>query len=273
MRHLIATAMLALTFACTGGGHSTPKPVPPKPPDPVTTAPIPSGTYRARVNTGAAQAAAVGTITPTLIMQGDGNGRLELDGWQHVRSAIYADAQGDLQISPDATLTNAAGATVPLTLSGTLTNGRLVGTCNGGAFDLTLIPETPAPQDLTSKVGTYLSTASSNGQTIRLTIAASGAIAGEAYASPADAEAHTNLVCRYTGTLGYGDGDPTKTHNTWNIGFQMILINPDGTRNYLPGGTSGLATFAPDGSFVALTANHNNSNLGSGQLSATFTKE
>jgi hypothetical protein len=278
MRTFLCTILAALLLACGGSHKSSPPPPPPAAPTP-----IPAGTYQARPRQQAAQpgvveAQPIGDIAPTMIVQNDGSGRLELAGWQHVRAVIYADPQGQLQISPDATLTHPDGTTEPLTLTGTLTNGRLVGTSNGGAFDLELTTIQDQPQDLTAKVGSYLSTASSNGRWIRLvvTMTASGNganLAGEAYATREDALARVNVLNLYTGSLGYSDGDAAHIRNCFNIGYQMITFNPDGSRNYLPGGTYGLAYFAPDGGLVALTANHTNSNLGSGQLSATFAKE
>ena len=280
MRHisLVIALALALAFACGGGGSSTPAPTPTPTPTPSPVA-IPNGTYRATVKTmglavGASTSTPIGNITQTMIVMNDGNARLELAGWQQLRAAIYADAQGNLQLGLDPTLTYSDGTSVPLTLTGTLAGGHMVGTTNGGTFDVTLTTIQDTVIDPATKAGTWISTASSNGQVMRLHIPAdfstSYNMTVEAYATSADATAKTNQLGTYTGSFGWSDGDTTHTRNCFNIGFAWA---PTGSSN-LMGGVGGLAYFAPDGTLVVLASMpHDNGQTWNKQLSAIFVKE
>ena len=280
MRHLLVLLATAFVFACSGGGTSAPPPPPPPtPPAPVA---IPRGTYRATPVSGAAafealaigQAAPIGNVVQNMVVQNDGLARLELPGWQQINSAIYADATGALQISPGAGITNADGVTIPLTLTGTLVGNRMTGTTNGGTFDVTLTGIQDVPVDLATKVGTWISTASSNGQVLRLTIPpilnSSYNITVDAYANTTDATAKVNPLGVYSGTLGWSDGDTAHVRNCFNIGFAWT---PTGGST-LGGADYGLAYFDASGNLVVLAAQAgDNGQTWNKQLSAVFVKE
>ena len=279
MRHVLLFLTACLILAC-GGGSSTPPPAPTPTPTPAPVA-IPKGTYQASAKSAglaaglvASASVPIGNVTQTLVVLNDGNARLELDGWQQIRSSIYADAQGNLQISPDATLTHPDGTSVPLTLTGTMTGGHLIGTTNGGTFDVTLTTIQDTVIDPATKAGSYISTAASNGQVMRLHLPAdfstSYNMTVEAYATSADATAKTNQLGAYTGSFGWSDGDTTHTRNCFNIGFAWA---PTGSSNLI-GAVSGLAYFAPDGSLVVMACQAgDNGQVWNKQLSAIFTKE
>lgn len=276
MRRVLLSLAACLILACGGGGSSTPPPAPTPTPTPAPT-PVPRGTYRA---TGAhliagmagLTVAPIGNIVQNMVVQNDGDCRLELDGWQHIHAVIYADAAGVLQLGTNATLTNAAGVTVPLTLTGTLVGNRMTGTTNGGTFDVTLTGIQDTPVDIATKAGTWISTASSNGQVMRLTIPAvlnsSYNTTADAYANSTDATAKVNPLGVYTGTLSWTDD--AHLRNCFNIGF---LWDPTGPGGVLPGGVSGLAYFDASGNLIVMAASTTSSAEGSGQLSAVFTKE
>ncbi|MFK5283830.1 hypothetical protein ACI3PL_30065, partial [Lacticaseibacillus paracasei] len=78
----------------------------------------------------AVQAAPIGSIPQTLIVTPGGLFRFELDNWYHAQGAMLIDSTGAMFVSDDATLTNAAGATVPLILTGQKTGTTLTGTTN-----------------------------------------------------------------------------------------------------------------------------------------------
>jgi hypothetical protein len=216
----------------------------------------------------------IGNIIQNMVVQNDGICRMELDGWQHIRATIFADAAGVLQLGTNATLTNADGTTVPLTLTGTLVGNRMTGTTNGGTFDVTLTGIQDVPVDLTTKVGTWISTASSNGQVMRLTIPAilnsSYNITVDAYANNADATAKVNPLGVYSGTLGWSDGDTAHVRNCFNIGFAWT---PTGGST-LGGADYGLAYFDVSGNLVVLAAQAgDNGQTWNKQLSGIFVKE
>lgn len=265
MKTLFASLCLILALACGGSKHDDPKP--PVPPV-VTKTAMPQGTYAAKpkaalamMTAASVQAAPIGTLPQTLIVTPGGLFRFELDNWFHAQGAMLIDSNGQMFVSDDATLTNAEGATVPLILTGQKTGNVLTGTSNGGNFSLELTNVQDQPAELPTKAGTYLSQCSSNGQVMKIAIDTTGHVTGSAYPTTADADADTNKVCIYYGTLSYIDA--THQKNCFNIGFQ---------RDNLGGGTFGLAYFTTDGSLIALTANPGNSGVGSGQLSALFSK-
>lgn len=284
MRTILALIVLLLAPACGGGGGSTTSAQPPSgggtnptptPPPPV---PVPRGTYQSTPHlvTVAAGIAVtpIGDITQSLVVENGGVCRMELPGWQHVHAAIYADATGALLLGTGATLTNANGVTVPLTLTGTLVGNRMIGTTNGGSFDVTLTGIQDTPVDIATKAGAWISTASSNGQVMRLTIPAilnsSWNISADAYANSTDAAAKTNALGVYTGTMSWSDSDITHVRNCLNIGFAW---DPTGPGGILPGGVWGLAYFDASGNLIVMTASTTSSAEGSGQLSAVFVKE
>ena len=289
MRHLLLPLLASLIFACSGGSHSsTPSPAPaPAPSAPVA---VPRGTYLATAHpttslapsVAAVTLAPIGSLPQTMIVMNSGETFMELDGWVQLHSVIQADATGALQISPNATLSQTDGTVVPLTLTGTLVGNRMTGTTNGGAFDVTLSGIQDVPVDLTTKVGTWISTASANGQVLRLTITLHPNGDGncnmhiDAYATTADAAAQVNSLGYYEGTLGYSDGDTAHLRNCFNAGFQFM---PAGASTPLTGGTWGLAYFNETGNLVILTMAPDYSHTQnpvlyiSGQVSAVFVKQ
>lgn len=273
--HIIYPALaLAAMLACGGSHNVDPVPPPPAPPTPVTPAPVAAATYQAKPKPQGMALMASGTVTVTtptgeapalFIVSKDGSMRGELAGWNHLRAILRQTTEGALSVSTDATLTDAQGASVPLALSGQLADGRMIGTANGLPFDLEVTTLQDQPVDLATKVGTYLSTTSNNGQWIRVTLHASGMVTGVAYPSREDALADTNRLGYYTeGNIGYSDGDPGHTRNVFNFGLRWRGLDGNfGATTY------GLATFTADGGFVALTANH----INGGQVSAAFVRE
>ena len=225
--------------------------------------PVPRATYLARPAMAVtAEAATVGAIPQTFIVASDGTFRGELGDFQHLRGALVVAPDGAVSLVGDCSMTTPDGTTSTLTLTGTLTNGRMVGTSSAGDFDLAVTTLQDQPVDLPSKAGSYRTTSSSNGFTCVITIRPDGSIRGWAYATPEAADIGKTPVGAYTGSISYTD----PTRNCFNIGFQFL---PDGVGSPLPS-TYGLAYFTPDGGIVALTANHLNPKAG--QWSATFTK-
>ena len=280
MRHVLLSLTACLILAC-GGGSSTPPPAPAPTPTPAPVA-VPRGTYQATAHPAVASlagaalstAAPIGNVVQNMVVQNDGVCRMELDGWQHIHAVIFADAVGVLQLGSNSTLTNADGVTVPLTLTGTLVGNRMTGTTNGGAFDVTLTGIQDVPVDIATKAGTWISTASSNGQVMRLTIPAvlnsSYNITVEAYANSSDATAKVNSLGFYSGTLGWSDGDTAHVRNCFNIGFAWA---PAGGST-LGGADSGLAYFDTTGNLIVLAAQPgDNGQTWNKQLSAVFVKE
>ena len=277
-RFLGALAIALTAFALIScGGTSAPAPTPAPPPVVVKSA-IPAATYVAKpkaaamvlATTGADSLTPVGTMPQTLIVENGGVFTMELDGFNYAYGALFTDPSGNLSVSSDSTLVHQDGTNEPFTLTGTNDGTTLSGTSNGGAFSLTLSTIQDTPIDIQALVGNYLSTVSSNGQTIIITLTTDPTqsnllqITGEAYASPEDAAAKVNRLGTYWGSLSYSDADPTHQRNCFLIGFIY---------NQLPGGTSGLAYIDASGHIVALSANPHNSNPGSGQLTAIFTKQ
>lgn len=284
MRHAILALIAMLALACGGGGSNSTPPPPPSgggsnpTPTPTAPAPIPAGTYRSTAHIGAlapGSATPIGTVDQTLIVQSDGSSRLEMAGWNQAISILYADGTGTLQAGTDPRFTDANGVTTPLTLTGQLVGSRMTGTVNGGIpFDVTLTTIQDTAVDMTAKAGSYLTSASSNGQWIRLhlpaTLVDSYNVVGEAYATQADALAKVNSLGTYNGTMSWQSSDPAHLKNCFNFG---LTFQPTGAGSPLPGGTYGLAYFAPDGTFVALTTHPYSSAAGAGQLSGVFVKE
>jgi hypothetical protein len=206
-----------------------------------------------------------------MVVTDGGSVRMELPGWEHLRCNIYTDATGVLQLGLDPTLTHADGTTVALTLTGTMVGNRMTGTTNGGAFDVTLTGIQDVPVDMATKAGTWISTASSNGQVLRLTLPAvlnsSFNMTADAYANNSDAAAKVNSLGVYSGTFGWTDD--AHLRNCFNFG---LIWSPTGGGT-LPGGVGGLAYFDASGNLVVMAALPSSSAEGSGQLSAVFTKE
>jgi len=280
MRHILVLFLASLIFACSGGSHSsTPSPAPA--PTPVATA-IPQGTYTAKHTTGSVSVmTAVGAIQPlgditqTVIVDQFGGSLMELPGWNLVNAVITSLPDGTLQVGTSPTLTTAAGATSPLTLTGTMTGNEMVGTVNGGlTFDVVLTTIQNTPIDLPTKAGTWISTSSSTGQVLRITVPAalgqSYNVTIDAYANNADAAAKVNVLGQYAGTMGWINRDTTHSLNLFDIGF--LWTPSSGT--LAGGGTTGLAYFDASGDFIILSSGPNNATNGwNNQLSAVFTKE
>ena len=286
MRHFILALIACFILACSGGSSSsTPAPAPP-PPAPVA---VQRGTYQATphttsgmaIATAASTATPIGTLPQTMIVMNSGETWMELDGWVQFHTVIMVDSTGALLSSSNGTLTQLDGTVAPLVLTGTQVGNRMTGTANGIAFDVTLSGIQDVPVDLTTKVGTWLSTASANGQVLRLTMALHANGDGncnmhiDAYATTADATAQVNSLGYYDGTLAWSGGDTAHVRNCFSAGFGFM---PVGASTPLSGDTTGLAYFNDAGNLVILTAAPDYSHTFNpalfilGQVSGVFTK-
>ncbi len=266
MRSILCALLASLLLACSGGtGTSTKTTPPPPPPPPVNPVPVPRATYQARVAPMVEQGvnAPTGSIPATFIVENGGTFVGELDGFQALRGAIYVAPDGAVSLVGTCTTTHPDGTTEPLTLTGTLANGRLTGTSSAGSFDLAVTTIQDSGVDLPSKAGSYRSTASSTGQVIVLQINSTGALSGFAYDSEALANEGKIFTGEFQGSIT--TTDPAK--NCFNIGFSY---KPSGSSSWRPY-TFGMAYFAADGSLVALTCNPTNTTAG--QLAATFARQ
>jgi len=276
MRRFLIPIFASFIFACSGGHHDA-TPVPPPPP-PVAT-PIAKGVYTAKIHTTPSAAilgatAPIGDIIQTMVVDQAGDSLLELPGWNMVSAVMTALPNGTIQLGSGSAFLTADGTLSPLALTnGTFVGNEITGTVNGGiTFDVTLTAVQNTPIDLSTKLGTWLSTASNTGQVLRLTIPAPAVPATPylvsivAYANNADAVSKTNALATYDGTMLWTDFDPNHQLNLFQIGFGQIGAGG--------GAVSGLAYFDANGNMVVLTCrNSDNGQPWNKQLSAIFVKE
>jgi len=236
-------------------------------------------------------------MATTLITEWGGSFVMVFPNYDFVRGVMTVAADGTLQPGEGNVLVRQAGGVEPAVIAGASDmKGSLVGTVRGSAgggapMPFSLALTTIGAQDfaVSKMVGSYISTSSSNGAWVVISIATSasapeaGSILGYAYASQADALAvfqgavlpGRNAVGIYYGSIIHTDapvgscstnGVPgcAPTPNSFSIGFNYRSLPVDGSNG---SNTGGFAYFTTAG-LVALTVNQ----VTGEQLTAVFAK-
>ena len=277
---LIASLALCAALGCGGGSTSSSPVVPPAPPVVLPPVAVARGTYQPTVKPAAAltrtalaeqvQGATIGTMPAVLAVSGASGFTLELDGWNFALGALFVAQDGTLSTDSYAYFVGPTGGSVPLVLTGTQVGNRLTGTANGVPFDLTL--GTLQNQQVTADqaAGTYITQYSNLGIWVVLKVAAyfdSGNLAGLAYATLADAQAGTNWIGRFDGSLVQNTTLPQDPVSTNLFGFG-IRYTPKGLDSQTS--TRGMAYLDASGNLVVMSGVQYNSSVAGPQLSMQF---
>jgi hypothetical protein len=281
MKTLAVATMLA-ALAC--GGSSQPAPVEQTPQAQDAGVQSPTlqkpGTYKAPASGSAnALSAPVGRVDTTLIATGSGEFAMVLPNYDIVRGAMAVGSDGSLVVGTGASVVSVDGGVSSAGMVGKSDGGTISGSVKGSeTFEVSQTTIQDQSFTIAQMAGNYLSSSSSNGLWIALTLTpdstnpAVGYLLGYTYDTQADAQAGdiTKAVGRYySGAINHAappaNSSFPDTPNSFSVG--LAYQSPPTTGPQGPS-TSGYAYFTTGGLFIIT------SNAPAGlQLTAYFLKQ
>jgi hypothetical protein len=263
-------ALLFALAACGGTSSVTSTSGNPDSGTPAEATALQAGTYKATAAGTSRALTAVGpAMTTTLISDWGGGFYMVLPNYDLVRGAMRVNPDGTLSLACGGSgvgggcaIVHQDGRVEPAVIVGTAVDSTIAATVNGQPFSVALTDIAKQDFKVSQMAATYISTSTSTGTWIVISITTpdaispeSGHIDGYAYASQADIGNTAKAVGHYLGSINHTDVPVScktcvATPNAFNIGlcYEEIVT---GTRHPC---TSGFAYFTAGG-LVALTVN------------------